>query len=635
MENGRRSKNKRKGSSACLPLSTKKAAKEEVMMCEGREEDKTGNSKSNLARIIDMASKTANEGGENLCHLASLANFATEERAAKLLIEIGIVKYLGPHLTNKDLKIQEKVAGIFRNLSMSGGFDACTLLIEKGIVTQTGAALTEGVKQMQFFVHKNDDMNLKQVSCCLKQLVSLLWNLCEASDDAIKVLNKESIMVPVLEILILARTDLELLLVTIQCLCTVTEENDNAIAMVANSKLCFEIMSQCLMSYDQGPRRTLIASSVSVVLLNVQGKIEESLREEAFEKSLEIIAHTLRQCCMDGLKKISLGCNENHVIDDCQDLLSAKRICLELLTNLHCYEDDVETMDVSDDGSEDSIHENNQVDANAINATEDVNIFHAHLKELISENDLSERIMDCLAYSAITEIGLLKENPEGERLFRSVLRVQKSTLACFSNLIDMKSIRDVRFLARLWSTVTRMSLDAFAANSQEIDCELCLELTSCLRALVNAMTSENFHEYLTKDFLEKMEKWYKATRDEDSKCHLLKIFGVAGKFHALSEDGEDCLQTIAIIFKRELLPSNSALMMAETLDSTFDAFGEDSRLCDKVLASSGLARLLCQLPSILKTKLKSEKNMRRDCKSLVQSTRFNLNRFISYKNLKP
>lgn len=54
MENGRRSKNKRKGSSACLPLSTKKAAKEEVMMCEGREEDKTGNSKSNLARIIDM-----------------------------------------------------------------------------------------------------------------------------------------------------------------------------------------------------------------------------------------------------------------------------------------------------------------------------------------------------------------------------------------------------------------------------------------------------------------------------------------------------------------------------------------------------------------------------------------------------
>lgn len=39
-----------------------------------------------------------------------------------------------------------------------------------------------------------------------------------------------------------------------------------------------------------------------------------------------------------------------------------------------------------------------------------------------------------------------------------------------------------------------------------------------------------------------MEKWYKATRDEDSKCHLLKIFGVAGKFHALSEDGEDCLQ---------------------------------------------------------------------------------------------
>lgn len=31
--------------------------------------------------------------------------------------------------------------------------------------------------------------------------------------------------------------------------------------------------------------------------------------------------------------------------------------------------DDVETMDVSDDGSEDSIHENNQVDANAINAT--------------------------------------------------------------------------------------------------------------------------------------------------------------------------------------------------------------------------------------------------------------------------
>lgn len=55
---------------------------------------------------------------------------------------------------------------------------------------------------------------------------------------------------------------------------------------------------------------------------------------------------------------------------------------------------------------------------------------------------------------------------------------------------------------------------------------------------------------------------------------------------------------------RELTPQNSTMMLTETLDTVFDAFGEDG-VCDKVLSSSGLGQLLCRAPSMLKTKVRS------------------------------
>ena len=62
-------------------------------------------------------------------------------------------------------------------------------------------------------------------------------------------------------------------------------------------------------------------------------------------------------------------------------------------------------------------------------------------------------------------------------------------------------------------------------------------------------------------------------------------------------------QKIAAVLSQELVPGNSIIMITETLDTTFDAFGEDG-LCDKVLVSSGLAKKLCQFPGILKAKVR-------------------------------
>ena len=63
-----------------------------------------------------QAQQTADSNQENLCHLASLANLVLDEKAANELISIGIERKLGGHLLNRNLKIQEKVSGIFRYL---------------------------------------------------------------------------------------------------------------------------------------------------------------------------------------------------------------------------------------------------------------------------------------------------------------------------------------------------------------------------------------------------------------------------------------------------------------------------------------------------------------------------------------
>ena len=64
-----------------------------------------------------------------------------------------------------------------RNISASGGVDACLSLIRNGIVTQGGTAVKESVSQMKCIIKNKDNESLKQVSCCLKQLIALLWNL--------------------------------------------------------------------------------------------------------------------------------------------------------------------------------------------------------------------------------------------------------------------------------------------------------------------------------------------------------------------------------------------------------------------------------------------------------------------------
>ena len=64
-----------------------------------------------------------------------------------------------------------------RNLSISGGVDACLSLVRNGTVAQGGMAIKENVERMHSFIDNMDSENLEQIICCLKQLVSLLCNL--------------------------------------------------------------------------------------------------------------------------------------------------------------------------------------------------------------------------------------------------------------------------------------------------------------------------------------------------------------------------------------------------------------------------------------------------------------------------
>ncbi|XP_065064615.1 HEAT repeat-containing protein 3-like [Rhopilema esculentum] len=581
--------------------------------------DMDSKKQSYLGRILETACNLFNNE-ENLSPLASLANLATDKKAVTELLSLGIGKKLSNLLAHKNLKIQEMAAGVFRNLSTTGGMDTCLRLVKDGLLSQISIALKEDIQLAQSLSQDKEEI-ITQVVSSMNQLLALLCNLCEASDEAMKLFNEVKLMPSLIALFMMERAKHDLTLSVAQCFATVTEENDEALNYLANDQSCLDKMVQILVSVKETNMHWLLAATISGVLLNVRKKLQDVRWMHVLDLVLQTIDGILQADCQQPLKDIVSSTFNNAMVEDCTFLLSAKQTSMEVLANIVFPDDGEDEMEISDDDPDYFDSKEDQNDS-------EPSTYWNCVKRLILSKALAEKVFFCTQYADQPEMILLKERTETNCLYQSLVRIQKSALFCLGNMIDNSLWSDDVIVQNIWKNFS----ERLCANFEASESDLLLGLTTCLRAITLHIADSKCQNFLKNEnnLVKMVESWYRSTKDLQIRFNLLKVFGAVGKIFSEIEDGKVYLEQIATVLFQELKLENPLMIVVEALDAVFDAFGEDG-VSDHVLSASGMGRQLCLVATWIDQKIKSEKRLSRENKKIARDAKMNLDRFIEYK----
>lgn len=575
------------------------------------------------------------DDGQKECSLATIANLVQEKEAILKLLKKGIVKKLGPLLADANLQIKEKVAGTFRNMSVVGGAEACEAMVKSDIMTCIGYSVKKDFPELEQLAKcGNTGEHSEKLSACLKELVILLWNLCESSSTAVKLVNKDQLVIPLSRIIYAGNLDPELIIASAQCLCTVTEDNKDAVMQLVNDTALLEKFAEIMQQQKVNGKQTMLAVVITGIMYNLRNSLPENVCDQLINETMNIVSVTLEIKSSDTLSNMSE--KEENKVENLLSYLSAQQMCLELLANLLCSNDEEEWEEMGDidenelAGNVEEMEINVDMDSGA-KSNGELPIF-----KLLIEKSIPTKILSFINHPNKESFSVIKDTALVDRVLEASQRVQTSALVCFNNLLSecpVDVIGDVNCLETVWTKVINLGTEQNGSLINENSEDLIDGLTGLLRAIAVKMGEINDYRFLTPQSLQIFEEWYNRITADSSKCNLLKILGVGGKLIAEKESYLPVLEAIGRILCSAVKVNNSVVVICEALDAVFDAFAENG-IPDKVLGSSGLAQELCMLPPLLKAKVKAEKHKVKEHLPLIDMSRTNLVRFIKYKQWK-
>eukprot|EP00794_Sanderia_malayensis_P018875 gene18875-20775_t len=559
------------------------------------------------------------------CALATFANLAQEKQAVLKMLQKGVVKKLGPLFADSNSAVKEKVAGTFRNMSVTGEEEACKLLVKDDIMTCIGCALRRDIPQLDQLIKSGEKAeDIAKLSASLKEIIILLWNLCEASSIAVRLFNEDHLLLPVASLLFSESHNHPLFLASVQCLYTVTEDNKDAISQLTNNSGLLARLAEMQEQVGNG-KQMLVASLASGVLYNIHTNLPEATWNTLLEKIVLVTSKVLDVNLEDLLQQYQLQTTSKES-DNIMDYLMAQQICFELLANMLCTDDNDDDQWEDMEASDEDIDENIDEIQEDMDSAVDQPVFN-----LLSSHAIPLKIVKIIKTPS-TVCSISKDPELTGRFLKALNRVRKSGLVCLNNLLSVcpiNMIGNFKSLEDLWLKIMEL---ATSSTGNEDD-ELMDAYLGLLRAIAVKFGENNCCNFLTEQILEIFHNWYRSLTNNSTRCNLLNILGIAGKIAALKEDGLPVLEGIGKILCSAINTNNSVLVITEALDAIFDAFGENG-IADSALVSTGLAKELCQLPPLLKAKVNAEKNSLKEHLAVIHMARTNLLRFIKYKQWK-
>ncbi|XP_076470018.1 HEAT repeat-containing protein 3-like [Babylonia areolata] len=632
------------------------------------------NSPSMITDVLDQLQSAEESTRE--CGCGTLAAIASQPGALPVLLKNNVVRILAPLVIDPSPCVRHRALGALRNMTVDGGLDVCHDMVLKDVLTPLIALFKQYGTNWE--PEKSETKHTDTRLDTFNQAVHVLWNLCEASDVAVTVFNKENLLPLLLPCLEHSVYGYPLATAVAQCLETVTENNAAAVEVCRGDDV-LPMLKRLADSADSSSQVLLFKAALMGVLMNVLGG--ELMSGSSLSSCVFTLAHILgisspaliaayatKKPQQNGVSQMDAsGDATDHVhmlaeeecvptdsdYNDLVNTLDAQRVCLELVTNMCCSpEEEWEEVDSSESGSSDEMAGDADMDQDmaADNNNFDPVCVSSEVHAAFVANNIMAKVSQLsLPLSAELE-AVLKGRKWGKRISKKLGRLRTHALLCINNLMEavpVEAVGGVEVLHHLWDTLAQQVKTTgqsvvkrgepvpppppLPPHPQPSDPDLLEASTSAMRAVVQKLAhlhSPKFAQVTVSDvhFLVKLAEGASSS----VQIHVMRIVATIASLLVKSDPTHAVVQEVGGCLVAAATHSTDLVVVAEALDSLFDVFADDAT--DPVAQSLQLTEKLRAITPQLKARVRVvQKKSLGENYITVSTARTNLLRFIKYK----
>ncbi|XP_041375452.1 HEAT repeat-containing protein 3-like [Gigantopelta aegis] len=600
-----------------------------------------------VAEIIEKLQSPNTEDKEVAC--STLANLVTQNGAIPILLQQNVIKILAPLIVDTNPHIRHVALGALRNFSVDGGHEVCEEMIHKDVLTPLVAFFQKcgvGWIPEKCEGKKHTDTT----SQIFTEAVHLLWNLCEGSDLAVSVFNKENLMQYLFPCLQPDVYGYAVAVAVAQCLHTVTEDNKMA------ASFCRQTESQSLLqkaiSPDECSESVLLSILATGILVNAYSGEMSSASGEVVNRIiatavsiLSINTQSLIESAVDSVNQNGNSMNgEDGVLEeerkswpkgklkDVHNILTAQQVSLEIMANLCCSEDDSwEDMDSCASSSSDDMPADIEMEESNDTSSFTPLCVPTEVHSAFEHHDLLSKVLSAAQPLNEKILELLECCPGGNKIIKSLSTVQVHALLCVNNIVNAMEAGVLGGLANLhkmWDGLVQLSLSKQATEKLDL-----LEaVTSAMRAVIQKLAeldSPKFSE-VTRNDLNFLFNLSQHCEDKQVRVNAIRCMSTIGCLLTKNQQLHTLLKDMGV-FLLDLIGHDSDLwIVAEALDATFDIFGEDH--LDPIVVEIDLVDKLRKILPMLKSRINSQRENLGEHYPVISTAKTNLVRFIKYKS---
>ncbi|XP_030621618.1 HEAT repeat-containing protein 3 [Chanos chanos] len=642
---------------------------------------------SPAAELLEKLQSPCADVREYAC--ASISRVVQQSQIIPTFLQRNAVRRIGPLLLDPCLAVRETATGALRNLSACGGPEVCEDMVKQDVLTPLTMLLKEcccGFETSSTPPLKEKKHTVEDVA---NEAVNLLWNLCESSNCAVSVFNREGLLEVLLQCLSRHPHNLELAISAAHCLHAVTEENADLVDGVSAAAL--ESLEMVLLSTQSSMEYTLLRTLAAGCVWNLKGSLPSARQTQ----TLSALVDTLSRCLeldagslilelwqaeqahqvsgdasgawdMDeqpthdtmaeemgegedegeveingGRKTNGKTAKRNNDISDflprgrqelreATALLTAQQTSLEIIVNMCC----------SDDPSDDEWEEMSSSDESEMcpDSLAEGNssllsplCLSAELRTTLLNHSIPQKVLKKAEFPNSAALEVCSKNHGWKSLVKKMYRVQCRALTCLHNILSSMDTDSLGGAAGLQAVSQHLSVLVFSTAEVLKDEEFLEAVTSALRSLLQIMATKNIPQCMGPQQLMSVCEAATQCQTVSVRVNALGILGITGSTLAKERGSADTLQMLGNALLNVASKDPNLVVCGEALDALFDVFA-DGEEAENAARNIGLLGALKTLQPVFKSKLRKEGRGKYspDQLCVLDNIRINLKRFIGY-----
>lgn len=625
-------KQRRQRNARFNPIGLSEAVASDNVVAVGVNEEDSGDITPGGLKIIgERISSAVVE--ERLGGLNTLAALALDDHAATTIADSRLIRKVSLLLKDPNPEIRLVAAGALRNVSAGGSEEVVETMVQQDVLSPLSDLLHE--YKDAWSPASNDlgevvSRDVDPMTNIFVHATHFLLNLCECSEQALHFFNQEDLIHVLLPHLDPANWGHTLALAIAECLLCVSENNTNAHTAILPA-------ADSLLQYiSRTPDNAIdmhFAATIAGILMNI-GYCSST--ESNFQLFLQLLAsilerdtlvHTIEYAAQSG----SADTKPSLIPQDLEHLIVAQQLCLEILSNICCSEDDDEEWNDSEIVSDDEIG-----DAEESMDFGNKSVLSPEVQEGMKHFNLFQLSLRKVQYPDENTCQALQNLKYGPSLLSKLRTLQVRALLCLQNMISALDLNDIGGSDLMYQTWVNLGTMVFRNTCED----------SMLEAATGAMRA--IMEKLSQDKCEKLAKIslqdIKVILEAGVSCtiasvrgNLARMIGTLGCL-LVSQNTEDSLYTdertlvLSAIteFLLKVAAQDSELWVsAEALDVIIDLYSDDKT--DRLAYQTCLVDSLKEIQPNFKSKYQKQKRRLVDHGALVMTVKDNLLAFIKYK----